>query len=307
MEEELQQSINRFPEVSEESLNEMRERNVNKNMKKSTATWMKVFDSWRIARQEERRLEDIPVDELDGILHKFYVELRKKDGEEYEPDSLAVMQAALDRHLKSCGRTYSILRDREFHQSRQQLEAKARELREKGYGKKKNASHALNEEDEDHLWKTGQLGKHSAQALININFKNLTEHFGLRGRQEHYSMNVEDFELITSPDSSARYLCFKENPTKTRQGGLRVHARVALPKMFATGGERCPVMLFEELRKRRPLHLRNTGPIYLGIISKPKGDVWFSRQRMGEHKIGSIMKTMAAKSGLTTVLPLVKN
>ena len=41
MEEELQQSIN-VPEVYEESLNEMRERNVNKNTKKSTATWMKV-------------------------------------------------------------------------------------------------------------------------------------------------------------------------------------------------------------------------------------------------------------------------
>ena len=40
MEEELQQPINRFPEVSEESLNEIRERNVNKNRKKSTATWM---------------------------------------------------------------------------------------------------------------------------------------------------------------------------------------------------------------------------------------------------------------------------
>jgi hypothetical protein len=32
-------------------------------------------------------------------------------GEEYEPESLAVMQAALDRQLKKCGRTYSILRD----------------------------------------------------------------------------------------------------------------------------------------------------------------------------------------------------
>ena len=54
----------------------------------------------------------------------------------------------------------------------------------KGYGKRKNASHALNEEDEEFLWQSGQLGKHSAQALVNVNFKNVTEHFGLRGRQE---------------------------------------------------------------------------------------------------------------------------
>ena len=51
--------------------------------------------------------------------------------------------------------------ERRFEKSRQQLEAKARELRVKGYGKRKNASHALNEEDEEFLWQSGQLGKHS--------------------------------------------------------------------------------------------------------------------------------------------------
>ena len=59
----------------------------------------------------------------------FFAEIRKKDGQDYEPESFAVMQCSLDRHLKNCGRNYSILRDREFANSRQQLEAKARELR----------------------------------------------------------------------------------------------------------------------------------------------------------------------------------
>ena len=63
---------------------------------------------------DERVLEDIPVEELDAVLCKFYAELRRKDGEEYEPDSLAVMQASLDRHLKNVGRPYSILCDRQF-------------------------------------------------------------------------------------------------------------------------------------------------------------------------------------------------
>jgi len=71
------------------------------------------------------------------------------------------MQSALDRHLKNSGKKHSVLRDLEFEKSRQQLEAKARELRVKGYGKRKNASHALNEEDEEFLLQSGQLGKHS--------------------------------------------------------------------------------------------------------------------------------------------------
>jgi len=44
---------------------------------------------------------------------------------------------------------------------------------------------------------------------------------------------------------------------------------------------------------------RFSGAFYLTTISKPKGQVWFSRQRMGEHKIGQLLKDMAVKSGLT--------
>ena len=73
-------------------------------------------------------MEDIPWNELDAILSRFFAEIRKKDGHEYEPKRLAVMQCSLHRHLKNCGRNYSILRDHEFANSRQQLEAKAREL-----------------------------------------------------------------------------------------------------------------------------------------------------------------------------------
>ena len=179
--------------------------------------------------------------ELDAILCCFFVKIRKKDGGEYEPESLAVMQSALDRHLKNAGKKHSILRDREFEKSRQQLKAKARELIVKGYGKRKNVSHALNEDDEEFFWQSGQLGKHSAQALVNVNFKNVTE---------HYSMMVEDFSTITSPDSVVKYITFKEGPTKTRQGGLQIAHRAVQPKMFLTGGERCPVMLFEEMLSR---------------------------------------------------------
>ena len=65
----------------------------------------------------------------------FLLKFEKKDGDEYEPESLAVMQCSSDHHLNNCGRNYSILRDREFANSRQQLEVKARELRVRGYGK----------------------------------------------------------------------------------------------------------------------------------------------------------------------------
>ena len=65
---------------------------------------------------------------------KFFAELKKENGNEYEPDSLRVMQASLDGYLRSKNYPKSIVRDAEFLSSRKVLEGKARKLRELGMG-----------------------------------------------------------------------------------------------------------------------------------------------------------------------------
>ena len=51
-----------------------------------------------------RKLEEISEEELDDALCRFYAEIRQQNGDKYEPDSLAVMQGSLDRHLKNNGK-----------------------------------------------------------------------------------------------------------------------------------------------------------------------------------------------------------
>ena len=48
-----------------------------------------------------------------------------KKGEDNEPESLKVMMASLDRHLRNKGCTLSIVRDREFSSYKEVLEDKA--------------------------------------------------------------------------------------------------------------------------------------------------------------------------------------
>jgi hypothetical protein len=81
--------------------------------------------------------------DLDKILEKFFGEVRNQDGGEYEPDSLRIMIAALDRYLKDCGYQKSIIRDREFSKSKEVLERKAKRLREEGKGKRPNKARSL--------------------------------------------------------------------------------------------------------------------------------------------------------------------
>ena len=56
----------------------------------------------------------------------------------------------------------------------------------------------------------------------------LTQHFGLRDCQEHHDMFVQDFSF----SKDVEYVTYEENPTKTRQGGLRKKRRVVQLKMF---------------------------------------------------------------------------
>ena len=142
------------------------------------------------------------------------------------------MQASLERYLKSKAYPNSIIRDRECLNSRKVLDGKARKLREECKGKRSNRSRSLTKEEEEVFWQNGQLGGGTPRALFNTMWWLLTQHFGLRERQEHHQMKVEDFTLQPDHDGN-EFLTFAEGPTKTRR---------VTPKMFASGNEeRWPV------------------------------------------------------------------
>ena len=106
-------------------------------------------------------------EQLDKALERLYASVCKQDGTDYEPGSLRVMQAALDRHFREKGCSFSIIEDREFVNSRKVLEGKARKLRNEGKRKLPNKSRSLTREEEEALWGSGQLGDSSPQSLLN--------------------------------------------------------------------------------------------------------------------------------------------
>ena len=209
------------------------------------------------------------------LLEVFYAEIKTKHGAEYEPESLKVMLAALDRHLKENGYPCSIIKDRAFFSSKQVLEGKAKQLRAAGHGKRPNKARSLTAEEEETLWKDDKLGNKSPEALTRSMWWLLTQYFGLRGRQEHHDMNIQDFQLCRSDDGK-EYVQYSEGITKTRQSGLHSKHRDFEPRMFAVGGERCPVKLFKEYVARRPVSAQTSGPFYIAIKTNrlPTDDVW---------------------------------
>ena len=212
--------MERFAEASESEINKFKEKSKNDNMKKATNNWISTYRNWAKYRGVSLNIEKVPVFELNKTLEIFFAEIKKKDGSDYEPTSLASMQAALDRHLKENGYLVSIISDRQFKGSRDVLEGKARLLHESGMGKKPNKAESITKPEEEILWECGQLGIESPRSLINTLWFLFTQHFGLRGRQEHHSMCIQDFAFKLD-DEGNEYVTYAEGITKTRQSGLR--------------------------------------------------------------------------------------
>ena len=172
---------------------------INSHTKHSTATWLKRFNQWALHRQIQiYDITDIPKAELDGVLQKFYAELVKENGQEYEPtmsESLKAMIASLSRHIKE-QYGYSILNDKDFELSRKVLNGKAIQLQQSGKGKRSKKADPFTYNEADVLWET-VLCKMNP---VSLNYTIISQHFGTTGRQEHHQMKIEDFKLCYTID-----------------------------------------------------------------------------------------------------------
>ena len=116
----------------------LKENAKNKNTQQNTNNWLKVLKSWAPQKGYDESIEKYEPEALNKILEEFNATVRKKDGEDYEPDSLHVMVIAIDRYLTEKEYKHSIIRDREFKSSKQVMEGKARLLQQQGKGKRPN-------------------------------------------------------------------------------------------------------------------------------------------------------------------------
>ena len=98
----------------------------NENTAKSTGFWLSVWKNWCVDKEITDEIENYEPAEFNTLLEHFYAEVNNKKGEDYEPGSLKVIMASLDRHLKNKGCTLSIVRDREFSSSKEVLGDKAK-------------------------------------------------------------------------------------------------------------------------------------------------------------------------------------
>ena len=138
-----------------------------------------------LQENENRELSDIPEEELNLLLCKFFKSLKKLDGTEYELGSLTSFQRSLQRSLNERGSNVNIIEGDNFKLSREVLSAKRRQLVvEHGKGNKPLAAHELTEAEEDKLLECGEFGTSNPTILQHTLWWIIALHFGFRAGDE---------------------------------------------------------------------------------------------------------------------------
>ena len=285
--------------LDDEAVRQFIESNKAKNTVKKTRSDLNVWNRWCESVNERRKLEDIPASELNRLLSNFFVSVRKQNGENYEPSSLTDFQRSIDRHLKYMDKEDSILNDKQYEGSRQAIEAKRKELRRKGKGRRQNAAQPLTEGEENSLWSIGELGSDSPLVLLHTIWYLCTMHFGWRGIDEHKRVCFGDFQLGRD-DQGVEYVEFcVERGTKTRNGCEGQQERAFNPRMYAVGGYRCPVALFNKYVSVRPAHTKLAhSPFYLQPANTITQHIWYKNQPVGANSLSKFMKVMTENAGI---------
>ena len=160
------EEISRFVSV-DCSLDEFVQFQENKNTLSKTKRDVSLLKKFLVSRNEHREIENIDAKSLDVLIANFLLQVRKKDGEQYEPTSLRSFVSSLDRYLRKKDYSSTIMEGKEFRKTKEALVAKQKELKKEGKGNKPNAARMLTEEEGDILYGQDLSSCSSSEALIN--------------------------------------------------------------------------------------------------------------------------------------------
>lgn len=299
------------PDSSQELDDFIKSEKSKNTVKKTELDWKKFETFCQENTDKEFEIKAIPVPELDKLLSKFFKNIRKKNGEEYEPDSLSSFQKSIQRRIGELKLPYNILTDDAFSRSREVLASKRKNLVKQGRGGKPNASRELTDGDVNKLYEANVFGNKDPLTLQRTIWWFLSMHYGFRARDESRKLCWGDVVLEQDPETGREVLVWRtERGSKTRQGLEGGHRRQFNPKVFAIGTDRCPVHYFKLFKEHRPEKAKTPeSPFFLAVDHKnwENSPIWYKCSPLGKNEIGKFLTEASKIAGLETKTAKVSN
>ena len=286
--------------VSDKEIPARNEARIPQNTKRATSWSTRVWDDWVTERNS------LPINDSDtfvvapnsGILKtlcnlelsfwlsKFVYEVRKKDKNEYPPNSLYLLCTGLQRYLRETGAAeLKMFESPDFKLFQDSLDAEMKRLTAKGLGCEIKQAQPTTEDEEQLMWTKGVLGDTDPKTLLNTLFFLIGNFFALRSGEEHRSLTFDQIRVIKGSDNERSKLQNTSFGEKNYAGGLK-HRKLR-PKTVEQhdnpgNPERCIVRIFEKYQSRCP-KLKPGSPLYLTPKRKVSSDeVWYTKTPVGK-------------------------
>ena len=129
--------------------------------------------------------------EIDEAMCRFALEIRRKDGKQYPPNTIHHICCGVMRYLRTQGKPeIDFFKDSSFSHFRAVLDSEMNQLQGQGVGSKRRQAEPITQEEEEVLWKKGMLGQNTGRALVDTMLYMCGTYFALRSGQEHRSTEI---------------------------------------------------------------------------------------------------------------------
>jgi len=235
----------------------------------------------------------------DGLkfwLVKFVAEVRCSDGKPYPPNSLYQICCGLGHALHVADRSeIDIFNSPGFAMFCDTLDSCMKELKATGNFEVKQAE-PITGEVEDLLWQKGLLGDSNLQTLLDTLVFYIVLYFTLRSGQEHRHLRHQPSQLhLVEPPCGIPYLVYKEDVSKTNQGGLKhrkKNPKEVVQYAKSENPDRCIVRLYKLYNQKCPSN-RPLDAFYLKPKVNPKSDgCWYNARAVGHNILAGTVKCL---------------
>ena len=207
-----------------EEIHKARKNAIPKNTQKDTNYCTRIWDAWASNRNSSvPLLSEMDPPKLSYWMERFALEIRKVNGEEYQPNTLHHIVCGIMRYVRiNVRESIDFFKDAEFAGFRGVLDAEMKRLQSKGLGSSHKQAEPLTMEDEELLWEKKILGDHIPESLLNTMIYMNGLYFALRSGDEHRNIrhNPCQIQVIERPGERA-HLRYTEDISKNRPGGLK--------------------------------------------------------------------------------------
>lgn len=266
------------------------------------------FSDWCLeVAGEPVGLETVDPPTLWRLLAQFYCEARpakpqpgNPSGHLYHRNTLINIRAGINRKLADLKRNIDVVRDKEFKYANGMLDGLLKKRASQGLAQYTQHHEPLEDKDQEKI-STYLLGAHSSPVVLRqAVWYSLSLQFVSRGLEFHHQLRRDSF--VFQSDGTGEYVTIScDTKQKNYQGGLRSSEAPSGQRMYATGGQNCPVALLKLLiSKTDPNATQIFNQYRKEAVQYPlTQDVWFTDSGLSKRTFSNFLRDMCKAAGVT--------